>query len=157
MVQYCFDGWRLSSSVTLLACGPVGCWVRWNAAYERCRRSGGRRCTTGQYGYISLGQHLVCSPHFILQVAFIALTLLIEWLPVSIKRASVTSKGYVLVRHWVTSEKNDGETKWVRDFTYLEGLCPCPMLVQCSLFEFLTVSDVFQFIFVVTGPPTHTV
>jgi len=40
--QCCFAGWRLSSSVTLPACGLAG---------HRARgRSGGRHCTAGQYG-----------------------------------------------------------------------------------------------------------
>jgi len=42
---------RFSSSATLLAGGPAG---------RRARgRSGGRHCTSAQYGYVPLGRHLV--------------------------------------------------------------------------------------------------
>ena len=59
MSQYCFDGSRLSSSVTLPAGGPAG-GVDGRRAGGRARgRSGDRHCTAGQYGYIPLGRHLV--------------------------------------------------------------------------------------------------
>ena len=46
---------RLSSSVTLPACGPAGRWTReWSA---RLRPGVGDRA--GQYGYVPLGRHLV--------------------------------------------------------------------------------------------------
>ena len=38
MGQYCFAGWRLSSSVTLLACEPAGRRARGNAAGGRAGR-----------------------------------------------------------------------------------------------------------------------
>ena len=38
--HYCLAGCRLSSSVTLSACGPAGRRERGNAAWERCRWSG---------------------------------------------------------------------------------------------------------------------
>jgi len=51
MGQYCFAGWRLSSSVTL----PAG-----RRAGRRARgRSTLHGVTAGQYGYVPLGQHLV--------------------------------------------------------------------------------------------------
>ena len=52
MGLYCFARWRrLSSFVTQPAGVPTG---------RRARgRSGGRHCTAGQYGYVSLGRRLV--------------------------------------------------------------------------------------------------
>jgi len=42
MGQYCFAGWRLSSSsVTLPACAQAGRRERGNTAWEHCRRWGG--------------------------------------------------------------------------------------------------------------------
>jgi len=77
MGQYCFAGWRLSSSVVVCnAAGvragqPPGAWERgvgtlpavWLAGCVDCRRAGGRvrgqsgglHCTAGQYGYVPLG------------------------------------------------------------------------------------------------------
>jgi len=43
---------RLSSSVTLPACGPTG--------RRACGRLARRYCTAGQYGYVPLGRHLGC-------------------------------------------------------------------------------------------------
>jgi len=41
MGQYCFAGWRLSSSsVTLPTCGLAGCWERGTLAWEHCWRLG---------------------------------------------------------------------------------------------------------------------
>ena len=48
MGQYCFAGWRLPSSVTLPAGELAGRQAR--------RRSGGRQCTAGKYGYVPLGR-----------------------------------------------------------------------------------------------------
>ena len=51
MGQYCFARWHLSSSSTIVVCVAVGGRAR--------GRSGGRYCMAGQYGYVSLGRHLV--------------------------------------------------------------------------------------------------
>jgi len=62
MGQYCFAGWRLSSSsVTLPVCGPADRRARGRSAR---RRPGtwavdGRHCTAGQSCYVSLGRRLV--------------------------------------------------------------------------------------------------
>ena len=52
MGQYCFARWRLSSVV---ACNAAGGRVSSRPPPGRARgRSGGRHCTTGQYGYVSV-------------------------------------------------------------------------------------------------------
>ena len=52
MGQYCFAGWRLSSS-SVVVCNTAGGRAR--------GRSCGRHCTAGQYSYVPLGRHLVSS------------------------------------------------------------------------------------------------
>jgi len=57
MGQYCFAGWRLSSSVVVVCNAASGREGR--PAAGRSGRSGGQHCTAGQYGYVPLGRHRV--------------------------------------------------------------------------------------------------
>ena len=69
MGQYCFAGWRLSSSVTLPAARPAAGRLDGRRAGGRARgRSGGRHYTAGQYGYVPLGRHFVI--HIIVRLKF---------------------------------------------------------------------------------------
>jgi len=64
MGQYCFAYGRLSSS-SVVVCNAAGGRAGDTAVASRpppgwaCGRLGGRHCTAGQYGYVTLGRHLV--------------------------------------------------------------------------------------------------
>jgi len=95
MGQSCFARWRLlsvvvcrrrlsSSSATLPVGGRAGRRTRGRSAAagpgQARERSGGRRCTAGQYGYVQLGRHLVnyfLAPNFVVAAKFVYTSLIL--------------------------------------------------------------------------------